>query len=120
MPVIRSRGPCSPGNECSKPYEYGWRGLTYSCPAGADSTILPAYITAIVSAISISSDRSWVMNRTANPSSARRSVSSSSISRWVTTSSAVVGSSMIKSFGRSARAIAIVTRCRMPPESSCG
>ena len=36
------------------------------------------------------------------------------------TSSAVVGSSAIRSFGRQASAIAIITRWRSPPESSCG
>ena len=36
------------------------------------------------------------------------------------TSSAVVGSSAISSFGRQASAIAIITRWRMPPEKRCG
>ena len=36
------------------------------------------------------------------------------------TSSAVVGSSAISTFGSSASAIAIITRCRMPPENWCG
>src|SRR3989304_2944032 len=36
------------------------------------------------------------------------------------TSSAVVGSSAMMSFGLQASAIAIITRCRMPPESWCG
>jgi hypothetical protein len=36
------------------------------------------------------------------------------------TSSAVVGSSAMISFGVLAIAIAITTRCRMPPENSCG
>ena len=36
------------------------------------------------------------------------------------TSSAVVGSSAISSFGLQASAIAIITRCRMPPDSWCG
>src|SRR5881628_2044760 len=36
------------------------------------------------------------------------------------TSSAVTGSFAITSFGLHARAIAIITRCRMPPENSCG
>jgi len=37
-----------------------------------------------------------------------------------TTSSAVVGSSMMTISGSAAGAIAIITRCRMPPDSSCG
>ena len=36
------------------------------------------------------------------------------------TSSAVVGSSAISSLGSQASAMAIITRWRMPPESSCG
>ena len=36
------------------------------------------------------------------------------------TSSAVVGSSAISSLGSQASAIAIMARCRMPPDSSCG
>lgn len=42
------------------------------------------------------------------------------ISRCTTTSRAVVGSSMIMICGSSAMAMAIMTRWRMPPESSCG
>jgi len=40
--------------------------------------------------------------------------------RLVVTSSAVVGSSAIKSRGPAEIAMAIMTRWRMPPESSCG
>ena len=36
------------------------------------------------------------------------------------TSSAVVGSSAISSFGLQASAMAIITRWRMPPDSWCG
>jgi hypothetical protein len=36
------------------------------------------------------------------------------------TSSAVVGSSAISSFGSQASAMAIITRWRMPPENWCG
>ena len=39
---------------------------------------------------------------------------------WIVTSSAVVGSSAISSFGLSARAIAIITRWHMPPLRRCG
>ena len=44
----------------------------------------------------------------------------SRICAWTVTSSAVVGSSAIRTFGRPASAMAIITRWRMPPESSCG
>ncbi len=77
-------------------------------------------MTAMESATSTSSDRSWVMNRTANPSRSRSAISSSRISRWVTTSRAVVGSSMMTMRGSRASAMAIITRWRIPPDSSCG
>ncbi len=54
------------------------------------------------------------------PSSSRSRSRSSKICAWMVTSSAVVGSSAINSFGRQASAIAIMTRWRSPPESSCG
>ena len=49
-----------------------------------------------------------------------RSRSNSRICFCRTTSSAVVGSSAISSFGRSAQAMAIITRWRCPPDNSCG
>ena len=54
------------------------------------------------------------------PSRSRRSSISSRICFWIVTSSAVVGSSAISSFGSQASAIAIITRWRMPPENWCG
>ena len=36
---------------------------------------------------------------------------------WIVTSSAVVGSSAMISLGSQAKAIAIMIRCRMPPDS---
>ncbi len=45
---------------------------------------------------------------------------SSRICAWIVTSSAVVGSSAMSSFGRQASAMAIMTRWRMPPEKRCG
>ena len=42
------------------------------------------------------------------------------ICAWIDTSSAVVGSSAMISFGPAHSASAITTRCRMPPENWCG
>ena len=42
------------------------------------------------------------------------------ICAWVVTSRAVVGSSAISSLGEQDRAMAIMTRWRMPPEKACG
>ena len=39
---------------------------------------------------------------------------------WIATSSAVVGPSATRSFGCDASAIAIITRCCMPPDIACG
>ena len=44
----------------------------------------------------------------------------SRICAWMVTSSAVVGSSAISSSGSQASAMAIITRCAMPPDISCG
>ena len=60
------------------------------------------------------------MSRIAIPSFSRSSFISSRICAWTVTSSAVVGSSAISSFGLQASAIAIITRCRMPPDIWCG
>ena len=49
-----------------------------------------------------------------------RSRSRSRIWAWIVTSSAVVGSSAISSEGSQDKAIAIITRWRMPPDSWCG
>ena len=53
-------------------------------------------------------------------SSALSRIISSRICACTVTSSAVVGSSAISSFGSLMSAIAIITRWRMPPENSCG
>ena len=45
---------------------------------------------------------------------------SSMICAWIVTSSAVVGSSAIRIDGLHESAIAIIARCRMPPENWCG
>ena len=120
MPVMRSTGPVSGGKERIRPSVYGWRASACSRSPGASSTISPAYMIAMRCANSKRSERSCVMKRNANPKSRCRSRTCCMISRCTTTSSAVVGSSMITSSGRRASAIAMITRCRIPPESSCG
>ena len=56
----------------------------------------------------------------AMPRSRRRPASMSRKLRWTVTSSAVVGSSAMSSFGSRAMAMAPTTRWRMPPLSWCG
>ena len=53
----------------------------------------------------------------ATPSRRVSAFISSRICAWMVTSSAVVGSSAMISFGSQASAMAIITRCRMPPEN---
>ena len=60
------------------------------------------------------------MNSMPMPRVARCSPSTAMISAWVVTSSAVVGSSQMSRRGELVSAPAIMTRCSMPPESSCG
>ena len=77
-------------------------------------------MTATRSALPAMTPRSWVTRMTAIFRRWRRSSRSSRICFWIVTSSAVVGSSAIRSLGSQARAMAIMTRWRMPPDSWCG
>ncbi len=61
--------------------------------------------------------RLWLMNRIAVWNSSRSADTSSRISASTVASSAVVGSSRMSRLGSAARAIAITTRCSIPPES---
>jgi hypothetical protein len=61
-----------------------------------------------------------VIRITAVPSSRRNFAITSRICAWMVTSSAEVGSSAISTSGLHATAIAIIARCRIPPESWCG
>ena len=64
--------------------------------------------------------RSWVIQMIAMPDSRRRRFTRSRICAWMVTSRAVVGSSAISTLGLQASAIAIITRCRIPPENWWG
>ena len=64
--------------------------------------------------------RQRVMNKRPIPSSRLIRARSSRICAWIVTSSAVVGSSAIRISGLLASAMAIITRCRCPPDSWCG
>ncbi len=86
----------------------------------ACSTFWPAYITTTSSAISAITPRSWVTKIMAMDSSSVRVRRRSRIWASVVTSSAVVGSSAIRSLGEQDRAMAIITRWRIPPENWWG
>ena len=77
-------------------------------------------MTARSSQTSDSTARSWVIISIPAPLSRTTEVSSDSTCAWTITSSAVVGSSAMIRSGWQASAIAIMTRCRWPPDSSCG
>ena len=87
---------------------------------GARSTIRPAYMTAMSSARLATTPRSWVTRITAMWRSRCRSARRSRIWAWTVTSRPVVGSSAITRRGAQARAMAIITRWRMPPDSWWG
>ena len=77
-------------------------------------------MTAIRSARSATTPMSWVISTMALSSLLRRLRIRSRISAWTVTSSAVVGSSAISSFGSQESDWAIMARWRWPPESWCG
>jgi hypothetical protein len=77
-------------------------------------------MTAIRSASAATTPRSCVTISSAIPNSLHREASSAMISACTVTSSAVVGSSANRMRGFAIRPSAIATRCRIPPESSCG
>ena len=81
---------------------------------------IPEYMTFTRSHVPATTPRSCVIMISAAFSSATSSRSRSRICAWIVTSSAVVGSSAIRSFGLQASAIAIMARCRIPPENWCG
>ena len=60
------------------------------------------------------------MKSTDMPRAFWRSATSFRICFWMVTSRAVVGSSAMSSLGSQAMAMAIITRCCWPPESSWG
>ena len=98
---------------------YGCSGLSTIVLVLAFSASRPAYMIAMLSAICARIDRSWVIAMTdfTKPRS-RNSISISPTARWVETSSAEVTSSAMSSEGLSSVDKMIVTRCRMPPDSS--
>ena len=108
------------GIERNKPRVYGCIGCAKIAPVSAYSTIWPAYITATWSATSAITPKSWVIIRIAICNSSCNRSSSSRICACIVTSRAVVGSSAISRSGLHDRAIAIITRWRIPPESWCG
>lgn len=111
---------CVAGMDCKSARVYACIGFANRVSAGAVSTTLPEYITLTESQVCFTTARSCVTSMTAVPRSFCLSLIRSSTCFWTVTSSAVVGSSQMSSSGRVMSAIAIMTRCRIPPENSCG
>jgi hypothetical protein len=99
---------------------YGCRGWSKTCRVAPHSATWPAYITISRSEKWLTSDMSWVTKMTAKPSSACSFLMCTISDRCATTSSAEVGSSMMTRSGVNSSAMAIMDRCRMPPDSWCG
>jgi hypothetical protein len=77
-------------------------------------------MTMIRSAMPATTPRSWVIMIVPALVICRAVSSSSRTCAWMVTSSAVVGSSAMRTSGSLAIDMAIITRWRMPPENSCG
>ena len=88
-------------------------------PVGAYSTILPAYMTATTSAFS-GDDTQVVRDQQHGHAGVVLDLAEAGICAWMVTSSAVVGSSAMRMLGLQDKAMAIMTRCRMPPRNLVG
>jgi len=108
------------GNASSSPLLYGWAGASKTVRVGPASTTWPAYMTSSRSEKWLTSDMSWVTKTTAKPSRRWSCLICTMSERCATTSRAEVGSSMMTRSGVNSSAIAIIARCRIPPDSWCG
>ena len=99
---------------------YGDSGSAYSAFFGAISIILPRYMTPTRSDTCFTTFRPCAMNRYVRPNCSLSSSSRFSTCAWIDTSKAETGSSHTMSFGFTARARAMPTRWRWPPENSWG
>ena len=117
----RSRHPLSHfGIAWSSALVYGWVGCSKISSVVPSSMIKPPYITSIRFAREATTPRSWVIRMIFICSFSFNCLRSCRICAWIVTSSAVVGSSAINSRGWQHSAIAIMTRCLIPPENSWG
>ncbi len=92
-----------------------------TCRDGPVSTSRPAYITAIRSQVDASTDRSWLIMISEIPRLADQlgeQVEDLRLHDHVERRRRLVGDHQVA--GRRPSAIAIITRWRWPPDSSCG
>ncbi|MGW7616168.1 hypothetical protein ACWGLG_09945 [Streptomyces antimycoticus] len=83
------------------------------------STTRPSCMTSVRSVSASITEKSWLTTTAATSRSASRLRSRSSTPAATEASGPVVGSSSSSTGGSVARALAICTRCRMPPEKVC-
>ena len=118
--VRRTRGPDSVGSAASRPRVtgcWGWCSSFVSCSGFHDASSIHHG-----DAVAEISDNAEIMRNKPRPMPVSRLISQrrSRICAWIVASNAVVGSSAISTSGSPAKAIAIITRWFVPPESSCG
>src|SRR5438067_11335264 len=99
---------------------YSCRGAVMTARVGPDSTTAPRYMTAVRSARWPTTDMSWVMKNRPTPVSRRSRPSRLRTMARTDTSSDDTASSHTISDAPAARALAIATRWRSPPDSSRG
>ena len=95
------------------------RGRTASATA-ASSTLRPAYMTMTRCAVSATTPRSWVISTTAVPSRAAGRGSGPGSAPGSSRRAPWSARPRSAPCGLQASAMAIIARCRMPPESWCG
>ena len=99
---------------------YGCAGCVHSGSVWAVSTIRPRYITETSSATCLTIARSCEISSSPTPMSRARFVSRFANCACADASSDASGSSRTMTDGSAASARAMATRCRWPPENSCG
>src|SRR6266699_3180227 len=108
------------GTAASKARVYGWVGRAIRVSVGPVSTKQKRHMTKIRSDMYRATAMSCVMNTYGFWYLSRRSSMRFITPARIDTSSMLTGSSAMMIFGWSTIARAIATRCRWPPESSCG
>ncbi len=112
----------SDGEAASSPCVYGCRGARNTSAAGPSSAMRPAYITAMRSATCATTPRAQVMRDEHQPelelaTQAVEEIEDLLLHRDVQGGGRLVGN---QQFRPGSNAMAIIARCRKPPESWCG
>ena len=105
------------GTAWNRPTVYGWEAFVNMLSREPDSIISPAYMTATLSQVSATMPKSCVIIIMAVFMLVWSSLMSFRTWAWMVTSSAVVGSSEMSTLGEQASAMAMTTRCFIPPEN---